>query len=148
MSVDGAVIRALALRPDSPPSKHVIDITTTGARTGSPRRIEIWFHRIGGHFYLTGMPVRRSWYANLRKHPKFVVHLKRGVTADLPATAVAVDEETRRRVIPAVVALQNRPEYAARGVPRQDVDVWLAHSPLIEFIFDDSELQAAAARAE
>ncbi|GAB2648378.1 nitroreductase/quinone reductase family protein [Kribbella swartbergensis] len=148
MSVDEAVIRALTLRPDSPPDDHVIDITTTGARTGLLRRIEIWFHRVDGRFYLTGMPVRRSWYANLRKNPKFVVHLKRGVTADLPATAVAVDEETRQRVIPAVVALQDRPAYAARGVPRQDVNVWLAHSPLVEIVFDDPQIQAAAGRAQ
>ncbi|GAA4982755.1 nitroreductase family deazaflavin-dependent oxidoreductase [Actinopolymorpha pittospori] len=145
MSVDEAVVRALALRPDSPPGDHVIDITTTGARTGLPRRIEIWFHQIDGRFYLTGMPARRGWYANLRKNPQFVVHLKRGVTADLPATAVVVDEQTRQRVIPAVVALQDRPEYAARGVPRQDVDVWLAHSPLVEIVFDDQELHEAAA---
>ena len=91
------------------------------------------------------MPARRGWYANLRKNPHFVVHLKRGVTADLPATAVVVDEQTRQRVIPAVVALQDRPEYAARGVPRQNVDVWLANSPLVEIVFDDQELQEAAA---
>ncbi|WP_432945575.1 nitroreductase family deazaflavin-dependent oxidoreductase [Kribbella sp. CA-253562] len=148
MSVDETVIRALALRPDSPPGDHVVDITTTGARTGLPRRIEIWFHRVDGHFYLTGMPVPRNWYANLRKNPHFVVHLKQGVRADLPATAVTVDEQTRQRVIPAVVALQDRPEYAARGVPRQDVTVWLARSPLIEIVFDDKELHAAAARAQ
>lgn len=148
MSVDEATVRALALRPDSAPNDHIIDITTTGARTGLSRRIEIWFHRVDGRFYLTGIPVPRSWYANLRKNPRFTVHLKRGVTADLPATAVAVDEQTRQLVIPAVVALQNRPEYAARGVPRQDVQRWLAHSPLVEVVFDDQELQAAAGQAQ
>ncbi len=41
-------------------------------------------------------------------NPRFIVHLKHGVTADLPATAVPVDEATRRRVISAVLDLQDR----------------------------------------
>ena len=32
------------------------DITTTGARTGQQRRIEIAFHQIDDHYYLTGRP--------------------------------------------------------------------------------------------
>ena len=45
---------------------RVIDITTTGRKTGESRRIEIWFHRHDGAVYVTGMPVRpRSWYANM-----------------------------------------------------------------------------------
>ena len=35
---------------------QVIDITTTGRRTGQPRRIEIVFHNIDGRIYITGMP--------------------------------------------------------------------------------------------
>ena len=145
MSVDSALVEALALQPDSPPDHHVIDITTIGARSNLPRRIEIWFHRIDGRFYLTGMPVRRNWYANLCKNPRFIVHVKRGARADLPATAAPVDELTRRRVITAVLAQQDLPDYAARGVPRQDLDEWLDRSPLAEIVFDDRELQAAAA---
>ena len=142
--VDPEVIRQLALRPDSPPGDHVIDITTIGARSGKPRRIEIWLHRVDGHFYLTGVPVPRSWYANLRKNPRFVVHVKRGVRADLPATAHPVDAVTRERVLTAVVSQQNLPSYRARGFPPQRLEQWLAASPLVEVIFDDSALQAAA----
>ncbi|MBM0234261.1 hypothetical protein JNW91_21895 [Micromonospora sp. STR1_7] len=69
------------------------------------------------------------------------MHLKHGVTADLPATAVPVDEPTRRRVITAVLDLQNRPEIAARVSQRQTFDDWFAHSPLVEIVFDDEELR-------
>jgi hypothetical protein len=141
VTVDPAVARALDIGPDSSAAERTIDITTWGARTGIPRRIEIWFHRVDGRWYLTGMPVPRSWYANVRAHPRFVVHLKHGVTADLPATAVPVDEPTRRRVITAVLDLQNRPEIAARVSQRQDLDEWLARSPLVEIVFDDEQLR-------
>jgi aldehyde dehydrogenase (NAD+) len=67
------------------------------------------------------------------------VHLKHGVTADLPATARPVDEPTRRRVITAVLDLQNRPDIAARVSQRQDFDDWFARSPLVEIVFDDEQ---------
>ncbi|WP_433277922.1 nitroreductase/quinone reductase family protein [Pseudonocardia xinjiangensis] len=139
MTVDDAVARALDIGPDSSTTERTIDITTLGRRSGIPRRIEVWFHRVDGHWYLTGMPVPRSWYANLRADPRFVVHLKHGVRADLPATARPVDESTRRRVITAVLDLQNRPEIAARVGRRQDLDDWLAHSPLVEIVFDHEQ---------
>ena len=37
---------------------QVIDITTTGRRSGQPRRIEIWFHNLDGRLYITGTPGR------------------------------------------------------------------------------------------
>jgi hypothetical protein len=88
------------------------------------------------------MPGPRHWYANLRANPRFIVHLKHGVTADLPATAALVDEPTRRRVITAVLDLQNRPDVAARASRRQDLDDWLARSPLVEIVFDDEQLSS------
>jgi deazaflavin-dependent oxidoreductase (nitroreductase family) len=139
MTVDDAVARALDIGPDSSAAEHTIDITTLGRRSGIPRRIEIWFHRVDGRWYLTGVPGPRSWYANVRAHPRFIVHLKHGVTADLAATAVPVDEPTRRRVITAVLDLQNRPEIAARVSQRQNFDDWFARSPLVEIVFDDEQ---------
>jgi deazaflavin-dependent oxidoreductase (nitroreductase family) len=132
-----AVARALDIGPDSSAAERTIDITTLGRRSGIPRRTEVWFHRVDGRWYITGMPGPRSWYANLRAHPWFVVHLRHGVTADLAATAVPVDEPTRRRVITAVLDLQNRPDIAARVSQRQDLDDWLARSPLVEIVFDE-----------
>ncbi|MGB9252194.1 MAG: nitroreductase/quinone reductase family protein [Mycobacterium sp.] len=138
-----AVARALAIGPDSSVAERTIDITTLGARSGTPRRVEVWFHLVDGRWYLTGMPVPRSWYANLRANPRFIVHLKHGVTADLPATAAPVDEPTRRRVITAVLDLQNQPDIAARVSRRQDLDDWLARSPLVEIVFDDERLRTS-----
>jgi deazaflavin-dependent oxidoreductase (nitroreductase family) len=135
-----AVSRALAIGPDSSAAERTIDITTVGARSGAPRRVEVWFHRVDGRWYLTGMPQPRSWRANLRAHPRFIVHLKHRVTADLAATAVPVDGPTRLRVITAVLDLQNRPDVAARVSERQDLDDWLARSPLVEIVFDDERL--------
>jgi deazaflavin-dependent oxidoreductase (nitroreductase family) len=144
VTVDDAVARALDIGPDSSPVEHTIEITTLGARSGIPRRIEVWFHRVDGRWYLTGMPGARSWYANLRANPRFIVHLKHGVTADLPATAAPVDEATRRRVITAVLDLQNRPEIAARVSQRQNFDDWFARSPLVEIVFDDEQLRTVS----
>lgn len=149
MTVDDAVARALHIGPDSSPAERTIEITTVGRRSGNPRRIEVWFHRVDGRWYLTGVPGPRGWYANLRANPRFTVHLKHGVTADLPATAVPVDEPTRRRVIAAVLDLQDRPDVAARVSRRQDTGEWLAGSPLVEIVFDDEQLRTASpARSE
>ena len=139
-----AVAHALDIGPDSSSAERTIDITTVGARSGAPRRIEVWFHHVDGRWYLTGMPGPRNWYANLRAHVRFIVHLKHGVTADLPATAAPVDEPTRRRVITAVLDLQDRPDIAARVSRRQNLDDWLARSPLVEVVFDDERLRTAS----
>ena len=51
---------------------RTIDITTTGRKTGQPRRIEIVFHNFDGRIYISGMPRadrRRSWLTNLRPIP-------------------------------------------------------------------------------
>ena len=143
MTVDD-VARALDIGPDSPAAEHTIDITTLGRRSGIRRRIKVWFHRVDGRWYLTGVPGPRNWYANVRANPRFIVHLKHGVTADLPATAAPVDEPTRRRVITEVLDLQNRPDLAARVSERQHLDDWLAHSPLVEIVFDDEQLRTVS----
>ena len=76
-------------RPYSTIEDRTIDITTTGRRSGQPRRIEIVFYRVGEDFYLSGIPAsrQRDWLANLAAHPQFTFHLKHDVVADLPATA-------------------------------------------------------------
>jgi deazaflavin-dependent oxidoreductase (nitroreductase family) len=80
---------------------HTIDITTTGRRTGRPRRIEIVFHNVDGRIYISGTPSRRkrSWIANLEANPRFTFHLKGKVRAELPATARIIDDEAERRAV-------------------------------------------------
>ena len=106
----------------------VIDITTTGRKTGQARRVEIVFHNVGGRLYVSGMPgFKRSYLANLSADPHFVFHLKGAVNADLPATArVITDEAERRRVLP----------HIARAWKRDDIDVMIADSPLFEVTID------------
>ena len=81
-------------------SDPTIDITTTGRRSGQPRRIEIWMMVVDDRFFITGTPGPRDWLANLRAHPELVVHLKGSSTADIAAVASeVVDEPTRRTVL-------------------------------------------------
>lgn len=82
---------------------RVIDITTVGRKTGEARRIEIWFHRIEGRYYITGTPGARSWYANLLANPDFTFHLKESAQADLPAHATPVEGPEKQRVLEAIV---------------------------------------------
>jgi deazaflavin-dependent oxidoreductase (nitroreductase family) len=120
--MDDAIRRALA-------KSEVIDITTTGRTSGEPRRIEIVYHVIDGRIWISGMPraERRSWIANLEADPHLTFHLKRSVTADLPATARIVDDpDERRRVLTGV----------ARAWNRTDLDAMVTYSPLIEVVIE------------
>ncbi len=108
---------------------HTIDITTTGRRSGEPRRIEIVFHNIDGRIFISGTPYpkKRNWLANLEAKPNFTFHLKGRVRADLPATARVIDDEDERRaVLP----------HIARAWRRDDIDRMVSYSPLIEVTFD------------
>src|SRR6266702_3823197 len=80
---------------------HTIDITTTGRRSGEPRRIEIVFHNIDGRIYISGTPYarKRRWLLNLEKDPHFTFHLKGKTRADLPASARVIEDEAERRAI-------------------------------------------------
>ena len=103
---------------------RTIDVTTTGARSGRPQRIELWAWVTDGTVYLTGTPGRRDWYANLRADPEITFHLKRGAQADLPARARPIVDEAERRAI----FEHLRPGRA---------EAWTAGSPLVEVEFVD-----------
>jgi deazaflavin-dependent oxidoreductase (nitroreductase family) len=107
---------------------HTIDITTTGRRSGKPRRIEIVFHNIGGRIYISGTPRpnKRDWLYNLEANPRFVFHLKGRVSADLPALARVIDGQAERREVLA---------HVARNWRRDDLDAMVRYSPLIEVTF-------------
>ena len=108
----------------------VIDLTTTGRKTGQARRIEIVFHVIDGRIVISGMPRRekRAWLANIEVNPHVTIHLKRDVVADVPARArVISDLDERRRLLADV----------ARAWGRSDLDTMVAYSPLIEVVPDD-----------
>ena len=116
----------------------VIDITTTGRRSGQPRRIEIVLHNFGGRLVISGVPRRdrtRAWIHNLEADSRLTVHLKRGVVADLPATARVVTGEAERRELLVRVA---------QNWNRTDVDAMVAWSPLIELTIPGYSRAAAA----
>jgi len=105
---------------------HLIDITTTGRRTGRPRRVELVFHNIDGRLFISGMPNARrtrAWLRNLIDEPRFTFHLRGAAAADLPATARVITELAERRTVL---------EHVARNWNRTDVDFMVQHSPLIE----------------
>jgi deazaflavin-dependent oxidoreductase (nitroreductase family) len=108
----------------------IIDLTTTGRRSGEPRRIEIVFHVIDGRIVVSGMPRRekRAWLANIEANPRVTVHLKRDVVADLPGGARVVTDESERRALLA---------HVARAWGREDLEVMVRYSPLIEIVLDD-----------
>jgi hypothetical protein len=120
-------------------SDKTIDIITTGAKTGQPRRIEIWFHNLGGRIIICGTPsgsgdkgkrVRRDWLANLKANPEFVFVLKESVQVELPARAVEITDPKDRRVI------MSAPEtkwYRDQGI---SIEQMVAQSPIVEVFFE------------
>ncbi|HEX5591333.1 MAG TPA: nitroreductase family deazaflavin-dependent oxidoreductase [Candidatus Limnocylindrales bacterium] len=129
--MDDAIRRALA-------QGQLIDITTTGRRTGEPRRIEIVYHNLDGRIYISGMPApgrTRAWLRNLQADPRLTIHLRPPHAADLPATARVITDPAERR--PAL-------ERIARIWRRTDVDVMVEHSPLIEVSVEGYSADLAA----
>jgi deazaflavin-dependent oxidoreductase (nitroreductase family) len=112
---------------------QVIELTTTGRRTGHLRRIEIFLHHDDGQLFITGMPRAdrtRDWIHNIEADPHVVVHLKQSIVADVPATArVVTDPDERRPFI----------EAAAKRWGRTDVPDMLRYSPLIVLTVDASD---------
>ena len=136
------VRRALAIDSSATLADRTIDITTTGRRSGEPRRIELVFYRLGDDVYLSGLPgpTTRDWLANLAARPEFTFHLKHGVVADLPATAaVVVDPAERRRVLAVLVEEFNRRTGPDSPWPRAVLDEWVERSPLAKVTFGETE---------
>ena len=132
--------RALAIDATSTLADRTIDITTTGRRTGRPRRIEIVFYRLHDDIYLSGIPApkRRDWLANLDARPEFTFHLKNDVVADLPATAIVItDPAERRRILAVFVNQFNSRQGPDSPWPTAVLDEWAEHSPLARVTFSD-----------
>jgi deazaflavin-dependent oxidoreductase (nitroreductase family) len=115
---------------------QVIDLTTTGRRSGQPRKVEIFLHDEDGLLFISGIPRAdrtRDWIHNIAADPHVVLHLKESLTADIPATArVVTDPAERRQLL----------EAAARRWGRTDVDEMVQHSPLIVLAVSDADEHA------
>lgn len=105
----------------------LIDITTQGRHSGNSHQIEITFHYLEGETYISGLPGKRDWYANMVANPAFTLHLKQSVAADLNAVAVPItDPSERRRILTQIVARWDRP---------QELEAFVADSPLVRVSF-------------
>lgn len=104
---------------------QTVEITTTGRRSGRPRRIETWRYRAAGRYWLTGSPGSRDWYANLLADPGFTLHVG---GLDLPVRARPVtDPAERARVFGEIVPALSWAE---------SLESWIAASPLAEIQLD------------
>jgi deazaflavin-dependent oxidoreductase (nitroreductase family) len=109
-------------------SSRTVTITTTGRRTGQPRTVSVWLQRVDGRIYLSGLPGKRDWVANLKADPRFTVGFREHSGLRASARAWPVDDAgERRRVLTAI----GRPE----GI--RDVEALISGSPLVEFTIDD-----------
>jgi len=104
---------------------QVIDLTTTGRKTGEARRIEIYLHNLDGQLVISGMPNpgrTRAWIHNVAADPAVTIHLKGDVVADVPGVARIVTDPAERAELLAGVA---------RNWNRTDLDAMQEHSPLM-----------------
>lgn len=117
---------------------HTIDIITTGAKSGLPRRIEIWFNNINGRIIICGTPsakggkggyVPRDWLANLRAHPDFLFCLKESIQLELNATAVEIVDPQDRR------AIMSAPETKWYRDQVDYIEDLVSESPIVEVFF-------------
>jgi deazaflavin-dependent oxidoreductase (nitroreductase family) len=110
----------------------IADITTLGRKSGQPRRIEIYFHQFDGGYYLTGRPGRRrDWEANIKANPEFTLHLKRGVTADVPVVGEWIEDRSERRRILLRALIESWDSDPERS--ENAVDKWVEQAPFIKF---------------
>jgi deazaflavin-dependent oxidoreductase (nitroreductase family) len=92
-------------------SHRTVTVTTTGRRSGEPRRMETWLWLAGERAFLTGPPGRRSWYANLRADPRLRVDGREA------RGRVITDAAERAEVFAAL----GHPEWAAERAPLIEV---------------------------
>jgi hypothetical protein len=117
---------------------RVIDIVTTGARSGLQRTTEIWFSNVSGHIIICGTPggtggggprVARDWLANLVANPEFTFRLKESLRVELPARATPVSDPSQRR------ALMSAPETEWYRDQVDSVEDLVRHSPIVAVLF-------------
>ena len=119
---------------------RTIDIITIGAKSGLPRKIEIWFTNVNGRIIICGTPnaagdkgpySRRDWLANLRANPEFTFCLKESLKVELPATAMEIVDPQDRRY------LMSAPETKWYRNQVDSVEDLVKESPIVEVFFRD-----------
>ncbi len=120
---------------------RTIDIITTGAKSGLPRRTEIWFTNVDGRIIICGTPgatgdkgprTPRDWLANLKANPAFTFCLKESLHAELPARAVEIVDPADRRYLMSAPATQWYRDQV------ESLEELVQHSPIVEVFFDEN----------
>jgi deazaflavin-dependent oxidoreductase (nitroreductase family) len=105
---------------------QVIDLITTGRRSGEARRVEIFIHNLDGQLVISGMPApgrTRAWLRNAADNPAVTLHYKGpDAVGDVEGTARVITDPVERRTLL---------EGVARNWGRNDLDVMMEHSPLM-----------------
>ena len=78
---------------------RLVDITTTGRKTGKKYRKEVRLRHVEGTVYLTNNPGPRDWAANLYTIPNFLYHFKESAEIEVMAVAVPIKEDEQKRKI-------------------------------------------------
>lgn len=77
-------------------AESLVEITTTGRKSGKPRTTTIWFIYDAGHFYIqSGQGGKTSWYQNLKKNRRIGIKI---LDLTFTGTAQFIDDpaETER----------------------------------------------------
>ena len=106
----------------------VIDITTTGRRTGLPRRIEIWAHYMRGKIFIASRPGKRSWHSNMISNKRFMIHFKGTLPTNLSAIARPVFDKSEREEIFGII----RQETSFEERKNMIVTEWVEMGCLVE----------------
>ena len=80
-------------------SDRLVDITTTGRKSGNQYRKEVRLRQIDGQVYLTNNPGTRDWAANLYAIPQLQYHFKESAQIDVIAVAIPIKHEYEKRQI-------------------------------------------------
>ncbi len=95
-----------AAKAARPREAQYLYLTTTGRRTGRPRKIEIWFTRHEGRLYLVAEHRERTrWVQNLRALSRVTVRLGKRT---FPARARVIDARAELELARAVKALSEK----------------------------------------
>lgn len=120
---------------------RTIDIITIGAKSGLPRRIEIWFTNVNGRIIICGTPdakggkgprTPRDWLANLKANPVFTFCLKESLHVELSARAVEIVDPDDRKY------LMSAPETQWYRDQVDSLDELVNYSPIVEVFFGDT----------
>ena len=99
-------------------SDQFLYLTTTGRKTGLPRKIEIWFVALEDRFYiLAEHHDRTQWVKNIRRNPRVRVRIGRRETPEFDATACALDPERDAELFQAAQRLSREKHGWGDGLP-------------------------------